>query len=118
MTQLLFYERPVPLSPERHGDLRLAVRPDHHRFAAGVHAIPVTGTDSVANAKVAVARGTGLLLDVAGLTVKAVTTALGDVLDDPAHRRASGEVAAEIAAMPPPVSVIGPLTRLLGPVTG
>jgi len=45
MTQLLFYERPVPLSPERHGDLRLAVRPDHHRFAAGVHAIPVTGTE-------------------------------------------------------------------------
>ena len=45
MPQLLFYERPVPLSPERHGDLRLAVRPDHHRFAAGEHAIPATGTE-------------------------------------------------------------------------
>jgi hypothetical protein len=45
MPQLLFYERPVPLSPERHADLRLATRPDHHRFAAGVHAIPVTGTE-------------------------------------------------------------------------
>jgi SapC len=45
MAQLLFYERPVPLNPTRHQGLSLAMRPDHHRFAAHTHQVPLTGTE-------------------------------------------------------------------------
>lgn len=45
MTQMIFYDRPVPLSRERHQGLRLAMRPNHHRFAASTHLVPLTGTE-------------------------------------------------------------------------
>jgi glycosyltransferase len=84
-------------------------------FDAGVPQlpIPVTGTDSVANAKVAVARGAGLSLDMAGATAAAVAARMRTLLGDPAYGQASREVAAEMRAMPSPGTVIGRLGDLL-----
>jgi SapC len=45
MAQLLFYERPVPLSTARHGGVRLAIQPDHMKVAAHTHVVPLTGTE-------------------------------------------------------------------------
>jgi hypothetical protein len=45
MTQLLFYERPVPLNRERHLTTRLAVTGDHFRFAARTNAVPIASTE-------------------------------------------------------------------------
>ena len=45
MAQLLFYERPVPLSSARHAGVRLALRPDHMNVAARTHVVPLTGTE-------------------------------------------------------------------------
>lgn len=47
MTQLLFYERPVPLNRERHLTTRLAVAGDHFRFAAKTNAVPIASTEFV-----------------------------------------------------------------------
>ena len=41
MTQLVFYERPVPLNRERHRRLRVAQRADAYRFAARTNALPI-----------------------------------------------------------------------------
>lgn len=85
-------------------------------FDAGVPqlAIPVTGTDSVANAKVAVARGVGQMLDMSQTTASTVSAALHDLLGEPAYVQASQEVATEMRAMPTPGTVIAQLTNLLG----
>ena len=87
-------------------------------FDAGVPqlAIPVTGTDSVANAKVLVARGAGLLLDAGRITAATVAEALRHLLETDAFRSANQEVAAEMKTMPAPGAVIGQLTALLGEV--
>lgn len=41
-TKLMFYERPVALNRERHQRTRLAVKPDHYRFATVTNALPIT----------------------------------------------------------------------------
>ena len=41
----MFYERPVALNRERHKATRLAVRPDHFRFAAQTNAVPIMSTE-------------------------------------------------------------------------
>ncbi|WP_424187239.1 nucleotide disphospho-sugar-binding domain-containing protein [Actinokineospora sp. G85] len=78
-------------------------------FDAGVPqlSIPVTGTDSVANAQVAVARGAGLLLDAED--AGGVGDALRELLKNPAYGQASVEVSAEMRAMPTPAVVVDQL---------
>jgi hypothetical protein len=44
-TKLMFYERPVALNRERHKRTRLAVLPDHYRFAAKTNAVPIASTE-------------------------------------------------------------------------
>jgi hypothetical protein len=45
LTKLMFYERPVALNRERHQKLRLAIAPDHFRFAANTNAVPIMSTE-------------------------------------------------------------------------
>lgn len=45
MAQMMFYERPVALNRSRHSKLRLAIAPDHYRFAAGTNAVPIMSTE-------------------------------------------------------------------------
>ena len=45
MAKLMFYERPVALNRERHAALKLAVMPDHFRFAANTNAVPIMSTE-------------------------------------------------------------------------
>ena len=45
MSKLMFYERPVALNRERHQALKLAVTPDHFRFAAQTNAVPIASTE-------------------------------------------------------------------------
>lgn len=47
MTQLMFYERPVPLNRDRHQALKLAVRADHFKFASQTNAVPITSTEFI-----------------------------------------------------------------------
>ncbi|MFF8608930.1 nucleotide disphospho-sugar-binding domain-containing protein [Streptomyces sp. NPDC015346] len=77
-------------------------------------AIPVTGTDSVANAQVAVARGAGRLLDIADARAATVASALREVLHTPSYREAGRQVSAEMRAMPAPATVVAELSALLG----
>ena len=41
----MFYERPVPLNRERHHKFKLAIAPDHFRFAASTNAVPIMSTE-------------------------------------------------------------------------
>lgn len=41
----MFYERPVALNRERHKALKLAVTPDHYRFAGKTNAVPIMSTE-------------------------------------------------------------------------
>lgn len=50
MTDLLFYQSPVPLHPHTHRSLRLAVRNDY-RFAAKTNSVPLTGLEFIEAAK-------------------------------------------------------------------
>ena len=45
MTQLMFYERPVALSPTRHRQWKLAPVADHYRFTARTNALPIASTE-------------------------------------------------------------------------
>ncbi|MBX9717078.1 MAG: SapC family protein [Burkholderiaceae bacterium] len=45
MSKLMFYERPIALNRDRHATLKLAVTPDHYRFAAKTNAVPVMSTE-------------------------------------------------------------------------
>ncbi len=45
MSKLMFYERPIALNRERHANLKLAVTPDHYRFAARTNAVPIMSTE-------------------------------------------------------------------------
>lgn len=45
MSVMMFYERPVPLSRQRHVATRLSLQTDHYRFASTTNAIPVTGAE-------------------------------------------------------------------------
>jgi hypothetical protein len=51
MSKLMFYERPVPLNRERHQATRLAVAPDHYRFAAQTNAVPIMSTEFAESAR-------------------------------------------------------------------
>ncbi|MFF9852780.1 nucleotide disphospho-sugar-binding domain-containing protein [Streptomyces litmocidini] len=87
-------------------------------FDAGVPqlVIPLTGPESAANGRVAAARGAGTVLGTsgsAGVTAANVGSAVGNLLKDPAYRKASREVAVEMREMPTPSSVIGRLTSLI-----
>lgn len=84
-------------------------------FDAGVPqlAIPVHGTDSVANAKIAVARGAALELDAGTISGAAIADALRKLLDSDLYRVASGEVAREMREMPAPNTVIDRVTAAL-----
>ncbi|MCX2968301.1 MULTISPECIES: glycosyltransferase [Streptomyces] len=77
-------------------------------FAAGVPqvSLPMPGTVNVSNARTVADRGAGRTLDIDADGPGAVTDALREVLRDPAPRRASREVAAEMAAMPAPAEVV------------
>jgi len=45
VTKLMFYERPVALNRERHRETKLALMPDHFRFAAKTNAVPIMSTE-------------------------------------------------------------------------
>lgn len=74
--------------------------------------VPAPGTDAGPNARVPVARGAGLSLDIADLTAEAVSSRLRDLLGKSEYREASEEVAAEMRGMPVPSTVIGQLSEL------
>jgi hypothetical protein len=48
---MMFYERPVALNRERHKNLKLAVRPDHFKFAAATNALPIMSTEFAETAR-------------------------------------------------------------------
>jgi glycosyltransferase len=74
--------------------------------------------DSVVNAQIAAARGVGSVLEMSATTAATVAPAVQDLLANPAYRRASQEVAAELRAMPAPATVIGQLTELVADSRG
>jgi len=41
----MFYERLIALNRERHATLKMAVTPDHYRFAARTNAVPIMSTE-------------------------------------------------------------------------
>ena len=41
----MFYERPVALNRDRHKLLKLAIAPDHYKFAATTNALPIMSTE-------------------------------------------------------------------------
>jgi hypothetical protein len=51
LTKLIFYERPVALNRERHKSLKLAVTPDHFKFAATTNALPIMSTEFAETAR-------------------------------------------------------------------
>ncbi|MBL3808351.1 glycosyltransferase [Streptomyces sp. BRB081] len=84
-------------------------------FAAGVPqvSLPMPGTVNVSNARTVTARGAGPTLDINTIGPEAVTEALAQVLRDPGPGQAAREVAAEMAAMPSPATVVRQITELI-----
>lgn len=87
-------------------------------FEAGVPqlVIPLTGPESAANGRVVVARGAGTMLGTSGsgaVTAATTESAVRDLLEHPAYRKASREIAVEMREMPTPSSVIGRLSSLI-----
>lgn len=80
-------------------------------LAAGLPQLVVRGAgDRRVNADLVAARGAGLAADLGD-----VSRALLDrLVSDPALRTSAGEVAAEMAAMPPPVELVPHLAELAG----
>ncbi|RKN11549.1 glycosyltransferase [Streptomyces radicis] len=83
-------------------------------LAAGVPQVivPTTSGDALSNAEVVEKRGTGLGLMPAALSPASLAAAVGELLDEPRHRAASREVAAELTAMPHPGTVADLLAAL------
>jgi UDP:flavonoid glycosyltransferase YjiC (YdhE family) len=80
-------------------------------LTAGTPQLVVRGPgDRRSNAERIAARGAGLAVDLDGIT----STALRRLVDDASLATAAGEVAAEIAAMPAPADLVGPLAELAG----
>jgi UDP:flavonoid glycosyltransferase YjiC (YdhE family) len=78
-------------------------------LAAGVPQIVVPGAgDRTEHARLVAARGAGLAVPATEIT----SEALERLVSDPGLARAAGEVAAEIAAMPAPADLVGPLEAL------
>ncbi len=78
-------------------------------LAAGVPQVVVPGAgDRTVHARLVAARGAGLAVPAREIT----TATLERVVGDPVLRRNAREVAAEIAAMPPPADLVEPLVAL------
>lgn len=78
-------------------------------LAAGVPQVVVPGAgDRTVHARLIAARGAGLAVPATELT----SDMLERLVSDPALKQASREVAAEIAAMPPPEDLVEPLAAL------
>ncbi|MFG3254475.1 nucleotide disphospho-sugar-binding domain-containing protein [Streptomyces sp. NPDC048172] len=75
--------------------------------------VPTTKGDALSNARVLTERGAGLELAPADVAVDSVAKTVGALLDTPAPRAASQEVAAEMAAMPSPAATVASLAALL-----
>lgn len=87
----------------------------HHGGAGSTFAALVAGTpqlvmpaggDRAMNAALIHQRGVGMTLEPADVTPETLTSALRDLLGKPSYQAASEEVAAEISAMPTPLSVV------------
>jgi UDP:flavonoid glycosyltransferase YjiC (YdhE family) len=75
-------------------------------LAAGVPQVVVPGAgDRTVHARLVAARGAGLAVPAAEIT----SGTLERLVSDPDLKRASREVAAEIAAMPAPIDLVEPL---------
>jgi UDP:flavonoid glycosyltransferase YjiC (YdhE family) len=78
-------------------------------LAAGVPQVVVPGAgDRTVHARLVAARGAGLAVPAAEIT----TATLEQLVGDPVLGRNAREVAAEIAAMPPPADLVEPLVAL------
>ena len=78
-------------------------------LAAGVPQVVVPGAgDRTVHARLVAARGAGLAVPARKIT----TATLERLVSDPVLRRRAQEVAAEIAAMPPPADLVEPLVAL------
>jgi UDP:flavonoid glycosyltransferase YjiC (YdhE family) len=81
-------------------------------LAAGVPQLTTTGAgDRRHNAEMLARRGAGLAVEAKAITAADVTR----VLTDESLRTAAQEVAAEIAAMPAPETLVPALEKLVGP---
>jgi glycosyltransferase len=87
----------------------------HHGGAGSTFAALVSGTpqlvipaggDRSLNAALIHQRGVGTTLETPDVTTETLTSALRDLLGKPSYQAASDEVAAEISAMPTPLSVV------------
>jgi glycosyltransferase len=83
-------------------------------LAAGVPqvALPVSAGDSPVNAMVVGTRGAGIAVEREAATPEAIGKALREVLQESSYRTASEEVAAEMARMPAPHTVVERLAGL------
>ncbi len=81
-------------------------------FAVGVPqlVLPAAAGPAVANARTVVGRGAGAIVDMDRAVPATLKPAVEDVLVNSAYRRASEEVAREMAAMPAPARVVEQLT--------
>lgn len=94
----------------------------HHGGAGSTFAALVAGTpqlvipaggDRSLNAARVQQRGVGTTLEPLDVTPAILTSALRDLLEKPSYRAASDEVAAEISAMPTPLSVASRIAEYL-----
>ncbi|MFD3936205.1 glycosyltransferase [Streptomyces sp. NPDC058611] len=74
--------------------------------------IPTSKGDALTNAQVAEARGAGVVVNPAECSAATAGEAIRKALQEPGYRAASEDVAAELAAMPDPLDVVGQLDRL------
>jgi glycosyltransferase len=83
-------------------------------LAAGVPqvALPVSAGDSPVNAMVVGTRGAGIAVEREAATPEAIGKALREVLQESSYRTASEDVAAEMARMPAPHTVVERLAGL------
>lgn len=75
-------------------------------------ALPVAAGDSPINAMVVGKRGAGIAVQRESATPEAIGKAMREVLQETSYRTVSEEVAAEMAAMPAPHTVVEELARL------
>lgn len=81
-------------------------------FAAGIPqlVLPAAAGPALANARTVAARGAGAIVEMDKAVPATLKPAVEEVLANPDYRRASQEVAAEMAAMPTPARVVDQLT--------
>lgn len=86
-------------------------------IGALAHGLPMVlipmGADQPHNARRSADLGLARVLDAVEATPEMVRTAIAAVLEDPAYRRASERMRAEIAALPDPAIAVGLLERLV-----